>query len=769
MLKNLTVLIVDTSRDRAEVLVSALRQGGFDTVVEQVDNLGMMEGALGGRKWDLVLAHPVLPEMTAFEALERVKAERIYLPFIVVSETMQEEEMVALIKAGADDYVLTNNLSRLVPVVERQLRAVGELRPGIGAERRPDGERLRQLTEAIGKVFWMTDIPKEKMLYVSPAYETIWGLSCESLYESPQSWLRSIHPDDQARVRKAALFKQSAGEYDEEYRIVRPDGSIRWIHDRAYPIRHDSGEVYRIVGIAEDITQRKRAEIQSAAFSALGFRLSSAGTAQEAARIIFDTAADLLGWDSCYLHLFTPDYSKLIPILTMDTIDGERVDVPSRPFTHGPTPMMNEVTERGAQLINREDKEAPIPLVPFGNTARRSASMMYVPIHRGDRAGGVLSIQSYKPSSYSPADLRTLQVLADHAGGALERINSREGLRQNEEQFRSLFELAPMAVAIHGPDGQYLKTNPAYQAMFGYSHHELQRLGVRRLTYPADIAEGQRLYQEVLNGQRHHYQREKRYVRRDGFVVWARSTALAVREGNGRLRHIISIVEDLTERKELADEILTAREKEQQRLGQDLHDGLCQNLIGLKFKGSLLEKKLQEKSLEEANDARAIARSLEKAVQLAYDLARGLQPVLLAREGLVCALEELASSTRSLFNVSCRFRSQGAVNIQNQTIITHMYRIAQECVANAIKHSRGTKLSIVLAEGPAQVLLWVSDNGIGSGANKGGSKGIGLGIMHHRAHMIDASLSIQTRLGGGTRVVCTLPKSHANDPSETAL
>ncbi|MEK7268079.1 MAG: PAS domain S-box protein, partial [Nitrospirota bacterium] len=121
-------------------------------------------------------------------------------------------------------------------------------------------ERFRQVAENIREVFWMTDPEKKQMIYVSPAYADIWGRSCESLYASPRSWLDAIHPDDRTRVLEAALTRQASGEYDEEYRIVRPDGAIRWIHDRAFPIRDHSGKVYRIAGIAACITERKQAQ-----------------------------------------------------------------------------------------------------------------------------------------------------------------------------------------------------------------------------------------------------------------------------------------------------------------------------------------------------------------------------------------------------------------------------------------------------------------------------------------------------------------------------
>lgn len=131
---------------------------------------------------------------------------------------------------------------------------------------RESEERFRQMAENIREVFWMTDLDKKQMIYVSPAYEEIWGRTCQSLYQHPLSFVDSIHPDDRDRL-VAAINKQSAGEYDEEYRIVQPSGEERWIRDRAFPICDSEGQVYRIVGIAEDITENKR--IQQEVFKAL--------------------------------------------------------------------------------------------------------------------------------------------------------------------------------------------------------------------------------------------------------------------------------------------------------------------------------------------------------------------------------------------------------------------------------------------------------------------------------------------------------------------
>ncbi|HEV3408718.1 MAG TPA: PAS domain-containing protein, partial [Chthoniobacterales bacterium] len=126
--------------------------------------------------------------------------------------------------------------------------------------RHEQDERLRQMAEHIEDVFWMTSRDGHQVLYVSPAYEKIWGRRCEALYMQPWQWSESIHEEDRERVLNAFIEKAPTGGYAEEFRIVRSDGTIRWIRARGYPVRDDSGVVYRIAGIATDLTERKEAE-----------------------------------------------------------------------------------------------------------------------------------------------------------------------------------------------------------------------------------------------------------------------------------------------------------------------------------------------------------------------------------------------------------------------------------------------------------------------------------------------------------------------------
>jgi PAS domain S-box-containing protein len=120
-------------------------------------------------------------------------------------------------------------------------------------------ERFRQIAENIREVFWITESRDNKLVYISPAYEEVWGRSCGALSEMSRTWLDTVHPEDHQRLIEATSTVQTGGDYDLEYRIVRPDGEVRWVRDRAFPIANESGEVYRVAGVVDDVTESKQA------------------------------------------------------------------------------------------------------------------------------------------------------------------------------------------------------------------------------------------------------------------------------------------------------------------------------------------------------------------------------------------------------------------------------------------------------------------------------------------------------------------------------
>ena len=141
--------------------------------------------------------------------------------------------------------------------VEERTAALRVVKQAEGQLRESE-ERFRQVAEHVQEVFWMTDVETDELIYISPAYEAIWGRSCADWLLSAMNWADTIHPDDRERIVAAAQAKQMSGTYNETYRILRPDGTLRWIQDRAFPVHNEAGHIYRVVGIAEDITERRR-------------------------------------------------------------------------------------------------------------------------------------------------------------------------------------------------------------------------------------------------------------------------------------------------------------------------------------------------------------------------------------------------------------------------------------------------------------------------------------------------------------------------------
>jgi len=266
MTRPLQILLVEDSDNDAELILRQFQR--YKPAIEwhRVQTEADFLTALGQHP-DVIISDYILPQFSGLKAAELLRARQMDTPFILVSGSAGEEVAVEAMQRGASDYLLKNRLTRLPEAVERAMESkrrqdehVAERRK-LEADLRENEERFRQLAENIQEVFWMTDIPKTRMIYVSPGYEKIWGMPVNMLYASPQSWLLVIHPEDRERVAAAAA-NQTAGNYDEEYRILRPDGTIRWIRDRAFPVRDAAGNVYRLAGIAEDITERRQLEHQ---------------------------------------------------------------------------------------------------------------------------------------------------------------------------------------------------------------------------------------------------------------------------------------------------------------------------------------------------------------------------------------------------------------------------------------------------------------------------------------------------------------------------
>jgi signal transduction histidine kinase len=213
----------------------------------------------------------------------------------------------------------------------------------------------------------------------------------------------------------------------------------------------------------------------------------------------------------------------------------------------------------------------------------------------------------------------------------------------------------------------------------------------------------------------------------------------------------------LEERRQLEQDLLCVSEHEQQRIGQDLHDGLCQQLAAIGCAARALADDLQGRALPEAQDASQIEALIQQAVMEARGLARGIFPVHVDRNGLSTALSELASTTSRLTGVAIEVKEGSDVHLSDPEVSMHLYRIAQEAVANAVRHSRATLILVAVEAHDGLLELRIEDNGCGLEASQRKTReGMGLRTMRYRAESLGAELSIKNRVAGGTVVTCQL-------------
>lgn len=207
--------------------------------------------------------------------------------------------------------------------------------------------------------------------------------------------------------------------------------------------------------------------------------------------------------------------------------------------------------------------------------------------------------------------------------------------------------------------------------------------------------------------------------------------------------------------RQLEQEIIRISEREQERIGRDLHDGICQYFAAVGCAAGSLRRSLEKQGVAQVDRAAEIEDLVMKGVGQTRSLARGLFPVENDEEGLQSALQELAENATRLLNMRCEFECDEPVAVFDNTCATHLYRIAQESISNASRHGRAKYARIRLSAHDQHVSLEVSDDGVGMPSEKSKNRGLGLGIMRYRARMIDGQFSITSQPGQGTTVSCS--------------
>jgi PAS domain S-box-containing protein len=615
--------------------------------------------------------------------------------------------------------------------------------------------QLSQLTENIREVFWLGTPDWNEVLYISPGYKELWGRSRESMYRSPRSWMKAIVAQDRPAVR-AAVEAGIAGKlpvHFPPYRVKRPDGTVHWVEARAWPVRDEAGRVYRIAGIIDDITERKRAE---EALRASEQRLALATSGARIGMFEWDVATGKVLW--------TEQQARLLGLATTTTTTTTTTMTTTLSLPYRYRDWARRVHREDLARVEAEQRRCMTKHLPYECEYRvvwpdksvhwlvGRGVWLYDAKGRPERMLGVtMDITGRKQVE---ALLRELNV------GLEQRVMERTAeLSDAHDRLRAIMDNALVGILTLDERGLIVTINPAVTAIFGYAPEELVgSRGNRLWASPIQAADEEfpAHYTQPGDPQLMGAGREVLGRRKDGEVIAVELTISEFRHRDRR--QFVAMVRDISARKRLEAELLEVSERERQRLGHDLHDGLGQHLHALYYLASLLEKDMKGSAPKRAREVGRLSRQLEHALTLTRGLARGLQPVNAEPEGLMIALRELAERTRALYRVDCRFLCRAPVLIHRHSAANHLYRIAQEAVNNAMKHGKPTQVRIELTGTPQRVLLGVRDNGVGIRRRSTPAKGMGLRVMQYRADAISGSLTTQRLPEGGTAVVCSVAR-----------
>lgn len=338
------------------------------------------------------------------------------------------------------------------------------------------------------------------------------------------------------------------------------------------------------------------------------------------------------------------------------------------------------------------------------------------------------------------------------------------------------------AIMVMDLGGHIRACNRGAERLYGYSEAEGAKLNLRDLVTGLAFDHTAEIMRRVVSGKVVPAFDAQRRAR-DGRLLEVSVTLALLRDSAGNPEAVVATERDITARrraeqetcglnalleqcvaqratelKALQQEILDVAMLEQRRIGQELHDGTQQELTGLGLLAqSLAEELKQSGSVAAGERAARVAQGIEQANQRIRTLARGMVPLPVDRDGLMAALAELARRTTELHRLPCAFECLAPVEIGNDSEATHLYRIAQEAVSNAVRHSHARAIWIRLEQLDGRLLLEVRDDGIGIGALGPGS-GVGLRLMEHRCGMMSGTFALEPRAEGGTRIVCAVPR-----------
>ena len=590
-------------------------------------------------------------------------------------------------------------------------------------------KRYALTLEAVDDAVWDWNLATGAAFF-SPKYYSMLEYDVGEFPATYESWRSLVHPDDLARVEGELLRHIESGKgYGADIRMKSKSGEWTWISARGNIVEHDAqGKALRMLGTHTDITLRKQAE-------------EALLKSSEEFRAIFELAS--IGMAQCDPQ--TGKWLRVNPKMCQITgySPAEMLEMHVLDITH-PEDRQKDADEF-RRVVTGEVPDYRLEK----RYVRKDGTVVWVNVN----------VTLIRDADGNPA--RTMAAIED----ITDRKKTEDALMESERALNEAQRIAQIGSYVTDIASGIWVASPTLYDIFGMDPSYVTNIeNWGRLMAPGFEQEMVDYYYQVIQ-ERGKFNKEYQVLRpRDGRAIWVSAQGEFTFDADGTPLFLKGTIQDITERRQaeallrsetlrrqaLEQEVLAIAEGEQRRIGHDLHDGICQELSGIQYVAEHVAMRLPESLPEKALLAKTV-EDIRKAILHVRHLSHGLSPVVLEKGDLATALAELAANTETAFDIDCSFSCPTPPQISSPVTATHLYRITQEAIQNAIRHGAATSIKIALMPSGPGWLLQIADNGTPSGLEK--QSGRGLHIMAYRASMIGGSLQFQQN--AGTTITCT--------------
>jgi PAS domain S-box-containing protein len=402
-------------------------------------------------------------------------------------------------------------------------------------------------------------------------------------------------------------------------------------------------------------------------------------------------------------------------------------------------------------------------------------SGLFFPVLAGEEVAAVLEF--FTEETLEPeAELQDLLAhIGEQLGRVFERVHAEQQLRESEARFRMMFDDAALGIDLVDMQGNIVEANPTLQEMLGYSSEEIRHMNFGDLTHPDDIEESHRLFQELVNGKRDKYRVEKRYLHKDGSVIWTRLSVSLFGDRYQGQRYAMAMIENFTKQKLIQDELaeverrlIDSREAERLQLAQELHDGPVQDLLAISYQFNNLQEVFQdENQLLQFNQSYSM---LQQVMRTLRGICGELRPPTLTPFGLEKAIRShVAQIEEARQEISIDLELMNDGKTLPERVRLALFRIYQQAVLNVLRHANASKIYVQFQFNDENVKLKIQDDGKGFHVPERPVELVrqghfGLVGSAERAQAIGGKLWIESEIGQGTTVSVIVPRQAQEYP-----